>query len=147
MARVKIKFPEQNPLYNCIIPVRISDINYGNHLGNDSVLSIMHEARMQMLHSWGFTELEAGGTGLIMADVMIAFRNEAYYSEGIQVVIFAEEVTEKSFDLLYILSTIRSGAVVKIAEGKTGMVAFDYRTKKIVPMAKDLKSRLQTMEI
>jgi acyl-CoA thioester hydrolase len=70
MSRVKLKIPTEKPLFTAIINVRIGDINYGGHAGNDAILSIMHEARMQMLNSHGFSEMNAGGTSLIMADVM-----------------------------------------------------------------------------
>ena len=46
MARVEIELPEQFP-FATEIPIRISDINYGNHLGNDAVLSLAQEARVR----------------------------------------------------------------------------------------------------
>ena len=51
--------------------VRISDINYGNHLGNDSLVSIIHEARILWLKSLNYTELNIEGTGLIMSDLAV----------------------------------------------------------------------------
>ena len=145
MARVKIKFPEKKSLFSCIIPVRITDINYGNHLGNDAVLSIIHEARMQMLNSFGFTELNAGGNSLIMGDVMIAFRGEAFYGDVLTVKVFAEEIAERSFDLLYHLSTQRAGVEIEIAHAKTGMVCFDYNSRKVDTMTEQLKSALRSV--
>ncbi len=79
MNRVKIKIPNENPLFSTKIPIRITDINYGGHVGNDSILAILHEARMQFLHAFGYSELDAGGNSLIMADVMIAYKNERNY--------------------------------------------------------------------
>jgi len=146
MARVKIKFPQRNPLFKCTISVRISDINYGNHLGNDSLLSIIHEARMQLFAQWGFTELEAGGNSLIMADVIVAYKGEAFYGDRLEVVIYADEITEKSFDLLHKITTTRNGAEHLIAEAKTGMVCFDYSERRISKMKEPLKSCLQRME-
>jgi len=46
MARIKIDIPSLQ-LTEIHIPVRITDINYGNHVGNDAFVSIIHEARMQ----------------------------------------------------------------------------------------------------
>lgn len=142
MSRVKIKLPNDNPLHKVTLPVRISDINYGGHLGNDSVLSIIHEARMSMLANWGFTELNAGGNGLIMADVMIAYKGEAFYGDVLTIDIYVEEVTERSFDLLYDIKTERAGVSVAIAHAKTGMICFDYQMRKIDMMKPDLKNRL-----
>ncbi|MEI8280434.1 MAG: thioesterase family protein [Bacteroidota bacterium] len=143
MGRVKIKFPNEKALDIIRIPVRITDINYGNHLGNDSLLSIIHEARMSMLADWGFTELDAGGNSLIMADVMIAYKSEAYYGDVLDIHIYAEEITERSFDLLYQISAQREGKAIVIAHAKTGMVCYDYEFGKIALMKEGLKGKLQ----
>ncbi|MFN4249186.1 MAG: acyl-CoA thioesterase [Flavipsychrobacter sp.] len=143
MSRVKIKFPAENPLFTTTIGVRIGDINYGNHLGNDSVLSIIHESRMQMLKHWGGNELNIAGNSLIMADVMIAYKGEAFYGEQLTVSIYAEEVTDRSFDLLYHISTMREGVSKDIAHAKTGMICFDYNTRRIATITEELKTLLE----
>ncbi len=142
MARVKLKFPVENPLFTATISVRIGDINYGGHVGNDAILSIIHEARMQMLRSFGFDELNTGGNSLIMADVMIAYKGEAFYGDQMTIKIYAEEVAGKSFDLLYHIFTNRNGKPSDIAHAKTGMVCFDYETRKIVSMTNTLRAVL-----
>ena len=77
MARVKVELPG-NFTFSAKIPVRITDINYGGHVGNDTILSILHEARVQYLKHYGYTELNFGGTGIIMSDVAIEFRPAEY---------------------------------------------------------------------
>lgn len=139
MARVKIKFPGQKPLASVAVAVRITDINYGGHLGNDRLLSIIHEARMIALSQQGFTELDAGGHGLIMADLMIAYRGEGFYGDVMTIDLFVEELTERTFDLLYQISTWRKGLKVEVAHAKTGMAAIDYKTRKITQISEGLK--------
>ncbi len=78
-----------------------------------------------------------------MADVMIAYRSEAFYGDALDVALFADSVTERSFDLLYKISTLRNGNNIIIAEAKTGMICFDYAARKIVQMSIVLKSLLQ----
>ena len=142
MARVKIKFPDHTPLATLSIPVRIGDINYGNHVGNDAILSIIHEARMQAFTGQGWTELDCGGHGIIMADVMIAYRGESFYGDILEIKLFADELTERTFDLLYHLTAVRNGASIEIAQAKTGMVCFDYSAKKVSLMSNNLKTWL-----
>ena len=142
MARVKILFPAEPPLASLQIPVRIGDINYGGHLGNDSVLSIVHEARVQWLASAGYTELQAGGTALIMADVMVVYKGEAFYGDVLDIEIFGENVADYGFDLLYRIQTQRDGKAIKIADAKTGMVCFDYAERRIVAMGIGLRELL-----
>lgn len=142
MGRVKIKFPIEKPLFQATIPVRISDINYGNHLGNDAVLSIIHESRMQLLSQWGYNELNVAGTSLIMADVMIAYKAEAYYGDILSVNIYVDEMSDRSFDLLYHISCLRDGKQTDIAHAKTGMICFDYKLRKIDLVTEELKKLL-----
>lgn len=142
MGRVKIKFPSEKPLFTTDIRVRISDINYGNHLGNDAVLSMIHEARMQLLGSWGYTELDAGGCSLIMRDTEIAYRGEAFYGDLLQVDIFAELTGPRSFDLYYWIRTTRKEQEYDIVHARTGMVAFDYAERKTIEISEGLKSKL-----
>ena len=54
MPRIKIDLPGSFTFIT-EIPVRITDLNYGGHVGNDTVLSIIHESRMQWLASIGFS--------------------------------------------------------------------------------------------
>lgn len=77
MARIKIDMPEDK-LAEIKIPVRISDINYGNHVGNDAFVSIIHEARAQWLQQEGYTELDFAGTGLIMSDLAVEFKMKLF---------------------------------------------------------------------
>jgi acyl-CoA thioester hydrolase len=134
MQRVKILYPDYNPLFTTTILVRISDVNYADHVGNDAILSIIHEARMQLLHRSGYTELNAGGNAMIMADVMIAYKAEAFYGDALTVKIYADDVTGSTFSLLYHISVQRGNKQTDIAHAKTGMVCFDYEKKKIAPM-------------
>lgn len=145
MSRVKIKFPEKKSLYKAIIPVRIGDVNYGGHVGNDSILSIIHEARVQLLSSHGWTEMNAGGAGLIMADVAIAYKGEGFYKDVLEIKIHADELTSMSFDLLYDISTTREGKKIDIAHAKTGMVCFDYTSRGITNLPEALKTILETV--
>lgn len=143
MNRVKIKFPSEKPLYQTSIPVRISDINYGNHVGNDSILSIIHEARLRFLSEHGFTELDAGGAGLIMADVMIAYKGEGFYGDILNVELYAVDITGVSFSMLYRLKTTRNEQEMDIAHAKTGLVCFNYNTRTVVPVTESLKRVLE----
>jgi acyl-CoA thioester hydrolase len=142
MDRVKIQFPDTQAIIKVTIPVRIGDLNYGNHVGNDAILSIVHEARMQLLSSAGFTEMNVGGHGMIMADTMIAYKGEGFYGDLFEVEIFAKNITPFSFDLLYRIVTIRDNELRQIAHIKTGMVCFDYQKRTKTLMSSSLKEFL-----
>ena len=141
MARIKIELPKK-----CIatfkIPVRITDINYGNHVGNDSLVAIIHEARMQFLDQHGYTEMNISGTSLIMNELFVEFKNEAFYKDQLEVKIFAGEIFKVGFEFFYSLSTMRDKSSLLIANAKTGMVCFNYEEKKLIPVPEELKKIL-----
>jgi acyl-CoA thioester hydrolase len=142
MSRVKINLPAQFP-FRTLIPIRIGDINYGNHVGNDAVLSIIHEARVQFLNSYGFTELNCGGAGLIMTDVVIEFKKEILYGDVVEAEVAAANITTIGFDLYYQLSVTRNNNPLHVASAKTGMVCYDYTKKKIIPIPTVVKEAIK----
>lgn len=141
MSRIKIELPEK-----CIatfkIPVRITDINYGNHVGNDSLVAIIHEARMQFLHHYGYTEMDVCGTSLIMNELLVEFKNEAFYKDIIEVKIFMGEIFKIGFEFFYSLYAIRNKLSLLIANAKTGMVCFNYEGKNLQHVPEELKKIL-----
>lgn len=141
MARIRIVLPTTF-VFSTAIPVRITDLNYGGHVGNDTILSIIHEARMQFLKSYGYDELNLEGVGMIMSDAGIEFKSEAFYGETIIASVTADDITSVTFDLYYKLEKISSGKRVTVAIAKTGMVSYDYSKKKIVPLPEKVKTVL-----
>lgn len=144
MARTRLTVP-QNNLALIQIPVRIGDVNYGNHVGNDSFISIIHEARVQWLKQHHYSELDIAGTGLILADLAVEFKNEGFYGDLIEVKIAAGEVSKVSFELYYTLCTQREGNAVTLAIAKTGMVCYDYAAKKITAVPEGLEAILKAV--
>ena len=130
MPRIKIDLPESFRFIT-EIPVRITDLNYGGHVGNDTVLSIIHEARMQWLASMGFSEMEFGGIGMIMSDVGIEFKNELFYGDIVLTSVTVGEISKIGFELFYKLEKEREGKKIQVAAAKTGMVCYNYSAKKI----------------
>lgn len=138
MSRIKLTLPEQFS-YTATIPVRITDLNYGNHVGNDAVLSIIHEARIQFLFHHGFTELNCAGVGLIMSDVGIEFKKEIFYGDILSINIAANNFTSVGFDLYYQILN-KENIITVLA--KTGMVCYDYDKKKIASVPVVVKEKL-----
>ncbi len=116
------------------IPIRIGDINYGNHVGNDAFVSLVHEARMQWLTANAMTELSIAGTGLIMAGLSLEFKSEAVYGDIIKIELAVGEISSLRFDLYYRLSTTRNNCTIQLANALTIMVSFDYKISKPVPI-------------
>jgi 4-hydroxybenzoyl-CoA thioesterase len=143
MAPVEIEFPE-TVLFTTELPIRIDDVNYGGHLGNDSVLAMAQEARLRFLVSHGFTsELDVAGTGLLMADAAVVYRAEGHYGMVLRVELAASDVRTRRFDLLYRMSDTATGR--EIARVKTGMLWFDYSARKVVRMPESFRKIVEAL--
>ena len=140
MPRIKVNLPE-NFLFSTEIHLRITDLNYGAHLGNDSLLGILHEARVQFLQHIGSAEVDrATGKGHIMADVAIEYKAEAFYGDVLHIEMAADDLSKYGFDLVY---RVRNQDGREIARAKTGMLTFDYNTRKLLPLAEEYARRLR----
>lgn len=113
------------------ITVQIGDINYGNHLANDAVLKLAHEARLRWLKAGGFSEMDVGGCGLIMADTAIEYVAQAFYGDVLTFKVGVGERSRAGF-VLY-TEIVRKSDKQTIAKVKNGMVCFDYHAQKVCP--------------
>ncbi len=146
MARIKLQLPGTFS-FSTTIPVRITDLNYGNHVGNDAVLSIIHEARMQFLGHHGYTEMQFAGVGMLMADAAIEFKAELFYGDVVIASVAVAEISRIGFDIYYKLETLSrvpgdSSKTVLVAAAKTGMICYDYAAKKIVAVPEKAREKL-----
>ena len=143
MGRVKIDLPEKY-FFKTEIRVRVSDINYGGHLGNDALLGILHEARLRYLHALGYTELDLGGSSLIMADVAIEYKREGFLGDILTVHIMPTDFNKYGFDLVYHVTNQHQKPV---AFAKTGMLCFNYATRKVMSVPADVRVKLETTNL
>ena len=136
MARIKMEFPESF-IYSTDIELRISDINYGGHLGHDAVLSLTHEARVRFFDEYGFTELNVDGPGIIMSDVAIVYKSEGFYGDTVVVEIAVCDFAKYGCDLVYRLKEKETGREIALA--KTGIVFMNYAERKVVAVPEKFK--------
>lgn len=140
MARIRIKLPERFE-YAIEIPVRISDINFANHLGHEKILPLVHEVRVRFLNKHGYSELEIDGYGLIMADSAIVYQSEAFYGDILKIEIAANEFTKYGFDFVYKLTNKKTDE--EVARAKTGFIFFDYEKREKAEVPQKFKAIFQ----
>jgi len=139
MPRVKVSLPASFG-FAVEIPVRITDLNYGAHLGNDALLSLLHEARVQLLASLGTAEFDpVTRLGFILVDVAIEYKAEAFHGDVLTIALAANDLTKYGFDVVY---HVQNQAGKEVARAKTGMLCFDYTTRKLRPLPPELAGRL-----
>lgn len=141
MSRIKIDLPESFR-FSSSLTVRITDLNYGAHVGNDTVLSFLHEARVSFLQSLGYSELNLEGVGLIMADAAIVFKNEMFYGDDLLISIQPVECSRVGFDLIYKIEKKPEGQSIVVVIAKTAMICYDYAGKKVTALPEKAKNNL-----
>lgn len=138
MPRIKLELPATT-LFECDLTVRITDINYGNHLANNALLGLLHEARLQWLRSLGFqSEIDIDGAGLILCDASVVFLHEAFYGDLLHIRLSVDEISKTRFELYY--DVTHQGK--SIAKAKTGIASFSYIQRKIIGLPDQLRQAL-----
>jgi acyl-CoA thioester hydrolase len=142
MPRIKLDLPDQIH-FSAEIKVRVTDLNYGGHVGNDAIVGMLQEARVQFFQSLGYKdELNIEGVGTIQTDLAIVYKSEAFLGETIIIDIQLDDHNKYGFDIIYLLKSKPSNR--EIARAKTGIIFFDYQPKKVSkvpePFLKKLKN-------
>ena len=128
MARTKLILPDDFK-FSTQLEVRITDINYGGHLGNDSVLGMIHEARLRFLADKGFSEQDIDGVGIIMTDSIIIYTSEGFYGDKLRIDVAVDDILNTGCDIYYRLVNISNQKV--IVKAKTNIVFYNYTSKKV----------------
>lgn len=141
MPRITIILPEKFS-FSCELSVRVSDLNYGGHVGNDAILTLMQEARVLYYRHIGFaSEIQLHGTvGQIIADAAVVYKSEAFLGDVLVIEIAAGDFTRVGFDLYYRITNRDTGREVSL--GKTGVVCFDYNLRKVVSIPDAVRKAL-----
>lgn len=140
MPRVKLdEQPEYEFHYEVTLQVR--DINYGGHLGNDALIGLLHEARLNLLRQLGCTEMALGDdqTGIILGDLVVNYRAEGFMFDRLSLDSHIGEIARNSFRIFHRVT--RDETLIALAE--TGLVTFNYRERKIAPVPEGFINRLQ----
>lgn len=143
MARIKIDLPDKF-IYSTEIPLRISDINYGGHLGNDAVLSVFQEARIRFLNQFGYSEVNIEGTSIIMIDAAVQYKSQGFYGDILIVEVTVADIQKIGCDFLYRALNKKTGK--EVARGKTGIAFFDYHNNKIASVPDKFKEVIEKLK-
>ncbi|MDI1246684.1 MAG: thioesterase family protein [Rhodoferax sp.] len=139
MARIQIRLPSHFA-FSTDITLYQSHMNYGGHLDNALLLTLVTEARIRFFKSLGYTELDVEGVGILVADAALQYRSEAFQGEVLTLRIAATDLGRKGFDMVW--SMTERSSQREVARGKTGIVFFDYVMRKVVPMPAAFRDQL-----
>jgi acyl-CoA thioester hydrolase len=127
------------------LTVRVGDINYGGHLGNDKFLLYFHEARLQFLQNLSLSEQDIGeGVAMTQVEAFVRYQGQAYLGDELEISVYVSEFSRARFRFEYEMT--RPLDQKAVATGYTVMAAFDYqrnRPERIPNLFKQTVERYQ----
>ena len=141
MARLQLTFPEDQFYYSTPMSVRVTDINAGNHLGNDSMISMISEARARFLFEFGVAETERDGTGIIVTDLATTYRAEAHARDQLLFEVGVMDFNKYGGDIIFRITRPRDRKLIAMA--KSGFVFFNYKSSQVVAMPDDFRGKFE----
>jgi acyl-CoA thioesterase FadM len=139
MARLHLDFPEDQYYYSTPLTVRVTDINAANHLGNDSMISMISEARALFLYEFGVAETERDGTGIIVTDLATTYRAEAHARDQLLFEVGVMDFNKYGGDITFRITRPKDKTLVAMA--KSGFVFFNYKTSQVVAMSDEFRNK------
>jgi len=128
MARIEIEMIEDF-VFETELAVRITDINYANHVGNDAFVSLIHEARVNFLENYGFSEADIDGKALIISDLAVSYKSQSFYGDKLKFEVGVGDFNKYGCDIFYRVTNTKNNDLVLLA--KTGIVFFDFARNKV----------------
>ena len=139
MARLTLTFPEDQFCFSTQLTVRVTDINGARHLGNDSMISMISEARARFLFEFGVQETESDGTGIIVTDLATTYRAEAHARDLLLFEVGVMDFNKYGGDVIFRITRPADGTLVAMA--KQGFVFYNYAHGQVVPMPDDFRAK------
>ena len=120
--------------------VRVDDINYGGHLGNERLLLIAQQARIEFFQSLGYSgELGFGNqVGIIMADAAIEFKAEAFLGDRLTVELAISGPSKYGFSMYYRVTKAQK----TVALIKTGILFMNYAERKLCSIPSEFAEKV-----
>ncbi len=143
MPRIKLDPLDHYPhIYETTIEV--TDLNYGNHMGNDAMIGIIHRARVHFMDHLGFSEknLGDGKTGILLSDLVVNYKGEGFLFDALIVETGIAELGTKGFRMFHRITTQQNRP---IALAETGIVAFDLQERKVVRIPESFIHRISDL--
>ena len=135
----QLDFPEDQFYYSTLLTVRVTDINGANHLGNDSMISMISEARALFLFEYGVPETARDGNGIIVTDLATSYRAEAHARDQLLFEVGVMDFNKYGGDIMFRITRPRDRTLIALA--KSGFVFFNYRRSEVVAMDADFPAR------
>ena len=139
MPRIKIDLPEQFS-FATELAIYQSHINYGGHLDNAQLLTLVSEARVRFFKSLGYRESDVAGGPIVVGDLVAQYKSEGFHGETMRVRMLPVDFNRYGFDLVYCMDCVDTGR--EVARGKIGIVFIGKASRKVAPIPDSIRQLL-----
>ena len=99
---------------------------------NDALISMLSEARVQLLSHYKIDEVGHSGLGILVTDLATVYQAEIYYPETLVFDVGITDFNRYGGDFVFRVTRERDDAAV--AQAKYGFVFFDFGEKLVTPI-------------
>ncbi|MBA2654117.1 MAG: acyl-CoA thioesterase [Gammaproteobacteria bacterium] len=130
MSFSKHVIPLPSPkVFETQIGVQISAINYGNHVGYDAMVSLLHEAQVQFLDHYHYSEFNIAGCYLLVQKIEVIYKKEVRYRE---ILLFTMGLGETSKARQELLFSVQNAEYQEVCRARITLAFLDHHTKTLV---------------
>lgn len=127
------------------IEVRYADIDAQGHVNNVVYFTFMEQARARYLEHLGLWDgKDFQALGIILAEASCTYRAPIRYGQSLEVGVRTVRLGRRSFDLEYVVRDCDTAQ--PMANGRTVVVAFDYRRGETIPIPLEWRRTIEAFE-
>ncbi len=140
MPRIRLNPPERVVFTTCV-DVRVTDLNYGKHLGHMELIGLLHHARAEFLDAHGMTEINVEGRTLLVVDLAVNYRSEAFFGQTLMIDIGMALEGSRGVEISYAVRDQATDVLVAVAQ--TGVVFADPEARSLVQVPQTLRALVE----
>lgn len=141
MARIILDLPEAF-IFKTEIPVRLTDLNVANHVGNDQMISLLSAARFMF---FDFLELDEGdlfGHNIVVSDLATMYLKETMAREVLIFEVGVTDFNKYGADFIFRVTQQSTGEVAVLA--KKGFVFVNKEARRVSPVPKAFRTLIDS---
>lgn len=127
-------------VFETVMRVRNTEIDVGQYLTLESLITLLAEARARFLYSKGINEINSEYQGLIVNDLQLNVISRVRAREALLFEVGIEQIAEKSGKMAIKVTRMYDGSLV--AKARKGFIQYDYRSNKAISFNSDVKRAL-----
>lgn len=137
----ELKFDDEVFVFETVMRVRNTEIDVGQHLTLESLITLLAEARARFLYSRGIKEINSDYQGLIISNLQLNVVSRVRAREELLFEVGVEQISDKSGDMAIKVTRMYDGSLV--AKARKSFIQYDYRSNKAISFHDDIKEALE----